>query len=362
MSHVDMLSLGGEIYSDLPVARNLDGRLEIFAIGNDRGIYHRWHGGSDNGWNDGGWSIEPLGGICGDLSVARNADGRLEVFVIGNDNGVYHRWQTAPSGHWNTGGWSENPLGGAVSNIEVASNKDGRLEIFALGSDVSVYHRWQIAPSNGWNTDGWQPLGGGGLEIVGHVQVGRDEAGCLELFLRTRTGIYHRWQTSPNNGWNPFGWQPLGQPGQVGNIPGDVTVGQNRDGRLHIFVVHSDLVAYHRWQEAGSWNSSGWQPVNPRGPMTGNVTAARNSDGLLEIFTRGRNTNWLYRMIQSTPNAPTFTSGIDLDGWNPWPGPAGSGHLLQCSTDATAIQNALGKVEVFVRDKDKSAYRLLSAH
>jgi glucose/arabinose dehydrogenase len=30
--------------------------------------------------------------------VARNSDGRLEVFAVGNDNGLWHKWQTTSKG------------------------------------------------------------------------------------------------------------------------------------------------------------------------------------------------------------------------------------------------------------------------
>jgi len=30
-----------------------------------------------------------------------NADGRLEVFMVGNDKELYHRWQERPGGDWN---------------------------------------------------------------------------------------------------------------------------------------------------------------------------------------------------------------------------------------------------------------------
>ncbi|MFE7332303.1 hypothetical protein ACFU8W_47120 [Streptomyces sp. NPDC057565] len=362
MSHVDMMSLGGEAYSDVGVGRNMDGRLEIFAIGGDRSVYHRWHGGSDNGWNDGGWGVEPLGGVCrSEVAVGGNADGRLEIFGVGYDSGVYHRWQKAPAGNWNAGGWGIDPLGGVIySNLIVASNQDMRQEVFGRGSDNAVYHRWQTAPSNGWNADGWQSLGGA---IVGDVAVAWNGAHCLEAFVRGAgaKGVYHRWQTAPSNGWNAYGWQPLGQPTEDGFIPWNVSIGQNQDRSLHVFIVYSDHNVYHRWQEGGGWNSSGWEKLEG-GPMDGVVAAARNSAGLMEIFVRGHNNAWIYRLIQTAPNAPTFTSGVDIGGWRPWPGPAGSGHLLQCAGEISAIRNALGEVEIFVRDTDKSIYRLLPSH
>ena len=43
-----------------------------------------------------------------DLRVARNQDGRLEVFAIAPDNRVFQTWQTAPNNGW-IGRWQTIP-------------------------------------------------------------------------------------------------------------------------------------------------------------------------------------------------------------------------------------------------------------
>jgi hypothetical protein len=35
-------------------------------------------------------------------SLINNADGRLEVFLVGQNKQLYHRYQTAPSNDWNS--------------------------------------------------------------------------------------------------------------------------------------------------------------------------------------------------------------------------------------------------------------------
>ena len=94
----------------------------------------------------GGWIDAPV--------VTRNADGRLEVFVIGSDHGLWHMWQTAPNNGWSS--WAS--LGGWIDELSVGQNADGRLEVFARGSDHALWHQWQTAPNNGWS--GWASLGG----------------------------------------------------------------------------------------------------------------------------------------------------------------------------------------------------------
>jgi len=33
--------------------------------------------------------------------VSTNADGRLEIFIVGQNRKLYHRWQEEPNGKWN---------------------------------------------------------------------------------------------------------------------------------------------------------------------------------------------------------------------------------------------------------------------
>jgi hypothetical protein len=72
------------------------------------------------------------GNIIGNPAVARNSDGRLEVFVIGSDHALYHDSQITAGGIT----WSGfTKLGGyVISDPVVAPNSDGRLQVFVIGS------------------------------------------------------------------------------------------------------------------------------------------------------------------------------------------------------------------------------------
>jgi hypothetical protein len=39
--------------------------------------------------------------LVGSPAMAPSGDGRLEVFAVGADGGLYHGWQTLPSNGWN---------------------------------------------------------------------------------------------------------------------------------------------------------------------------------------------------------------------------------------------------------------------
>lgn len=130
------------------------------------------------------------------LAVARNRDGRLEVFAS-NDSGVHHRWQNVPAGDWHD--WQ--PLGGPVSaRLAVVESHDERIEVFAMNDDV-LQHNYQVDASGAWRT--WQDFGGGGYFIRGL----RNRDGRLEIFANNPGGVHHRWQHQPGSTW--LDWQPL---------------------------------------------------------------------------------------------------------------------------------------------------------
>jgi hypothetical protein len=149
----------GGAFSEIRVAANKDGRLELFGIGADHALWHRWQTGSvGNSWS--GWYS--LGGWVSDISVTRNADGRLEVDALGGSGTTWTNYQVSPGGNWSdwvsTGGIAQPGL------ITQALNADGRLEVFVIGTDGQLYHRRQAAASSSGIWDGgWSSLGGGNV-------------------------------------------------------------------------------------------------------------------------------------------------------------------------------------------------------
>jgi hypothetical protein len=90
----------------LRVAANGDGRLELFGLSSDgvdtdhAEIWHMWQTAPNNGWSSWHSTGAPGGGIGPDVSglaVGSSADGRLELFALGSDDNLWHRWQTAPN-------------------------------------------------------------------------------------------------------------------------------------------------------------------------------------------------------------------------------------------------------------------------
>ena len=61
-------------------------RLDLFAVGTDTAVWHKWwDGGSWGGW-------ESLGGsVFSEVDAVSWAANRLDLFVVGADNAVYRK-------------------------------------------------------------------------------------------------------------------------------------------------------------------------------------------------------------------------------------------------------------------------------
>jgi hypothetical protein len=79
--------------------------------------------------------------------------------------------------------------------VGATSNGDGRLEVFALsGRDNSVWHRWQTSPGNGWS-DWAALLGSGSLsggEILLDIPHGFGDQIYHECLKKSKLGSYLR--------------------------------------------------------------------------------------------------------------------------------------------------------------------------
>jgi hypothetical protein len=107
-----------------------------------------WQTAPNAGW--GGWDSlgSPPGVHAAQPRVARNADGRLEVFARGTDNALWHLWQTSANGSWTTG----SAFAGATlaSSPDAAPNADGRLEVFWRAPGGNVETNFQKV-GGGWS-------------------------------------------------------------------------------------------------------------------------------------------------------------------------------------------------------------------
>lgn len=314
--------LGGQLTSAPAVARNADGRLELYGRGYDGAARHCWQTAPNGGWSP--WSMQG-GALAGSgylstrLASARNADGRLAVAARFEDGSVQVVSQQAPNNGW--GPWVS--LSGKVGGDPVlAQHQDGRLAVFVRGHDGIVYVQHQAAPGAAFG--GWAGLPENApIRVTGNPGVARNADGRLQLFARGGDhAIWHLAQVAPNG---PFGpWASLG-----GDFAGDPVVGVNADGRLEVFARGPNGRLYHAWQKSPGGALS---PFAYRGgALTGNLAVARNADGRLEVLARGTD-NAIWSIAQTAPNSD----------WGSWTSLGGT-----FTGDVSVGVNADGRLDVF---------------
>ncbi len=250
-------SLGGIIMSQPAAVSWGPNRLDVFAVGTDSAMYHRWWDGS----NWGGW--ESLGGILQSRPVAVSwAPNRLDVFAVGTDHALWHRWWDGSS--W--GGWES--LGGILDGVPAAVAWDtDRLDVFAVGTDHALWHRWWDGSSWG----GWESLGG---VLTGDPAVVSWNRNRLDVFARgTDSACWHRWWDGSNWG----GWESLG------GICGPITATSWAPNRLDLFTVGTDSAVWHRWWDGSNWG--GWESRG--GIVFSPVSATTWSANRIDMFVIG---------------------------------------------------------------------------
>lgn len=227
------------------------------------------------------------------LAVARDADGRLELFKISPDGTLRYCWQKQPEGDWS--GWSS--LGGSwLPGLAAATNAHGEIEVFAVDrADHAlscIQQRWQ---TRDWS--GWTVLGG---PVVPPATVGQNTDGRLEVCAADTNGVVkHIFQTEPGGGWSA--WEDFG-----GRFHPGLLCVRRRDGALELFGVDAaSSHLLHRWQrEAGA--SRAWVPwADLGGAIEPGIAAAKASDGRLQIFAVASTNSMVCRLCQESPTEST---------------------------------------------------------
>lgn len=98
-----------------------------------------------------------LGGrAVGSGTATEDVNGRIWVFVVGTDRGLYASRQTIPGSNLFT---EFQDLGGELmSNPESVRLCMGAMQVFARGMDGALWTKWQQSGSGGWSA--WTSLGG----------------------------------------------------------------------------------------------------------------------------------------------------------------------------------------------------------
>jgi hypothetical protein len=251
-------SLGGVILEEPACVSWGSNRIDCFARGTNRAMFHRWWNGS--AW--GGW--ENLGGVVLEAPdcVSWGAN-RIDCFARGTDAAMYHRWWNGSS--W--GGW-ENLGGTILDSPECVSWGPNRIDCFARGTNSAMFHRWW----NGSAWGGWENLGGVILERPSCVSWGPNRIDC---FARgTNRAMFHRWWNGTS--WN--GWEDLG--GILTTRPECVAWSTNR---IDCFARGTNAAMFHRWWNGNAWG--GWE--NLGGIILEQPNCVSWATNRIDCFARG---------------------------------------------------------------------------
>lgn len=247
-------SLGGVLDSSPAVASWAPNRLDLFVVGTDSALWHKWW---NNGWS--GW--ESLGGtLTSDPAAVSWGTNRIDIFARGTNSALWHKW-------WNNGwsGWES--LGGVIASDPAAvSWASNRIDVFVRGTNSALWHKWW---DNGWS--GWESLGG---VITSGPAVSSWAPNRLDVFARgTDSALWHKWF---ENGWS--GWESLG-----GVITSDPDAASWGTARIDAFIRGTDSALWHKW-----WTDrSARLPFNMQAQQQSNWCWAAVSTSVAEYFDSG---------------------------------------------------------------------------
>ena len=215
---------------------NNDGRLQVFVVGTNNQLYYKTQSSpNSNTWSPAWTSLG--GGIKADTSpaVARNSDGRLQVFIVGTNNQLQYLAQTAAGSSTWSPTWTS--LGGGLranTNPIGIANSDGRLQVFVVGTNNQLLYKTQSSPNSNTWSPAWTSLGGG-IKADTSPAVARNSDGRLQVFVvGTNNALFYKTQSSPNSNTWSSAWTSLGGGLRDNSDPAVVP---NADSRLDAFVA-----------------------------------------------------------------------------------------------------------------------------
>ena len=91
-----------------------ENRLDVFVVGMNSALYHKWWNGS--AWGPSVTGYEHMGGRIQDQpKVVAWGPNRLDAFVVGMNSALYHKW-------WNGSAWgpsvtSYEHMGGVITDF-----------------------------------------------------------------------------------------------------------------------------------------------------------------------------------------------------------------------------------------------------
>ena len=297
--------MGGRILGHPEVVAWGPNRLDVFVIGTNSALYHKWWNGS--AWGPSVTGYEHMGGrILGQPKVVAWGPNRLDVFVIGTNSALYHKW-------WNGSAWGpsvtgyEHMGGRILGHPEVVAWGPNRLDVFVIGTNSALYHKWWNGSAWGPSVTGYEYMGG---KILGQPKVVAWGPNRLDVFvIGTNSALYHKWWNGSAWGPSVTGYENLG--GTIINDPEIVTWGSNR---LDIFVVGTNSALYHKWWNGSAWGPSktGWE--NLGGTILGQPRVVSWGPNRLDIFVIGTDSGLYHKWWNGSAWGPSKTGWEKMGG------------------------------------------------
>lgn len=259
-------------------------RIDLLIRGQDANIYHRFTN-DDTNWAPGGPSWEPLGsdggGAAGQPTAASWGPNRLDIFAVGYDGNLWHKWWDGSA--W--GGWQNLAAGGQegcnfsvqlIGTPSAAAWNGGNLSVFARGIDGTLHHCF-------WNGSAWTVEDFNGYYLTGDPTVIATGGTRLDLFMLGDRGYsgqtYHQWERTPG-GWDPL--ETLGKAPNGSNFasqPMASSYSSSGSTSIDAFATSADGDLWNRHFDGSSW--SGWLADGYPGPgVIGGV-------GVADFLVRG---------------------------------------------------------------------------
>lgn len=297
----------------IAVAPFSDGRLDVYMIGTDNTVWHRYQD-TNMTWQP---SASPFWSQVGtvaadDLSVARLPNGTAEVAIV--DHTANHNlWHGNVTG---TGSVTMQMIGTTANmgkRVIMAPLSTGQLDAYMVGIDNNVWHALFVAGQWQWTRIG-SPFSACGSCARPMVVTRRPDDSSEVVILDGNKNIYHDWLSS--NGAD-HAFQLIGNTGNQAN---QIAVAPFLDGRLDVYMVGLDGRAWHLWQTSlsstsavgGVWATGSPNVFFPIG--TESVTAlapVRLADGHSDVFAVLASDHFTYHT--NGDNAATYpgASGIN---------------------------------------------------
>lgn len=252
---------------------------EIFVPNKIQRVTHQWLKLDTITWTEG----EGFGDVAyTQLSTLAWNDGRVEVFALGPDKAIWHRYWDPATNFWSA--WVS--LGGNfASGAAPILWTDEHAEIFATDVHGRPWHNWSGIGTyaSGWH--GWEKMDG---ELSSRPMPVRWSDGHFDVFARGGDERLHKATLLNDAGgvWTPF---KAVSPGTT--FDGEPSVAMNPAGAgtpegPEVFVRGKDGKVLHLWFNGGGENE-GYHAFEPLLDQTtsSDPFVWRRDDDTLEVFT-----------------------------------------------------------------------------